>query len=321
VATERTIHIVSHGPHCLDGVAAAVAVARFYEGDRIIPRFSGPPQVDGVLRAVDPARSDAYELWITDISWREEATDDHLRALAERGVRIYWFDHHRTAINRYRAGAVRVPFAGHVVSDEFAASRLVYDYLSRRLRAEGRERARFHDLAHLIALADDNDRWLHQVPGSRTLALVVRALGEGSYEELLHIGADVAYTPRMAAAERRLEAELARTFQIADATRTEQRLRDGTVLVAAVCDGHPSEVADRWGKKTPRAVFALFDAKSLTVSLRRSPDCDVDLSRLAERLGGGGHAAAAGCELPQVRNTLARAVATSVAAAIDRDDG
>jgi oligoribonuclease NrnB/cAMP/cGMP phosphodiesterase (DHH superfamily) len=321
VATERTIHIVSHGPHCLDGVAAAVAVARFHEGDRVIPQFAGPPEVDGVLRAIDPARSDGYELWITDISWRETATDDHLRALSERGVRIYWFDHHRTAINRYRTGGVRVPFAGHVVSDEFAASRLVYDYLSRRLQAEGRESARFRDLAHLIALADDNDRWLHRVPGSRTLALVVRALGEESYEELLHIGADVAYTPRMAAAERRLEAELARTFQIADATRTEQRLRDGTALVAAVCDGHPSEVADRWGKKMQRAVFALFDAKSLTVSLRRSPDCDVDLSRLAERLGGGGHAAAAGCELPQVRNALAQAVARSVAAAIDRDDG
>jgi oligoribonuclease NrnB/cAMP/cGMP phosphodiesterase (DHH superfamily) len=321
VATERTIHIVSHGPHCLDGVAAAVAVARFHEGDRVIPQFSGPPEVDGVLRAIDPVRSDGYELWITDISWREAATDDHLRALAERGVRIYWFDHHRTAINRYRAGGIRVPFAGHVVSDEVAASQLVYDYLSRRLLAEGGERPRFQDLAHLVALADDNDRWLHRLPGSRTLALVVRALGEESYEELLHIGADVAYTPRMAAAERRLEAELTRTFQIADATRTEQRMRDGTVLVAAVCDGHASEVADRWGRKMQRAVFALFDAKSLTVSLRRSPDCDVDLSRLAERLGGGGHAAAAGCELTQVRDVLAKAVGTAVAAAIDRDDG
>jgi oligoribonuclease NrnB/cAMP/cGMP phosphodiesterase (DHH superfamily) len=298
-----------------------VAVARFHEGDHVVPQFSGPPEVDGVLRAIDPARSDGYELWITDISWREAATDDHLRALAERGVRIYWFDHHRTAINRYRAGGVRVPFAGHVVSDEVAASRLVYDYLSHRLLAEGGKRPRFQDLAHLIALADDNDRWLHRMPGSRTLALVVRALGEESYEELLHIGADVAYTPRMAAAERRLEAELARTFQIADATRTEQRMRDGTALVAAVCDGHASEVADRWGRKMQRAVFALFDAKSLTVSLRRSPDCDVDLSRLAERLGGGGHAAAAGCELTQVRDVLAKAVGTAVAAAIDRDDG
>ena len=53
-------------------------------------------------------------------------------------------------------------------------------------------------------------------------------------------------------------------------------------------------------------MFALYDAKSLAVSLRRSPDCTVDLSRLAAALGGGGHAAAAGCELPELRRVAGR---------------
>jgi len=320
VATERVIHIVSHGPHCLDGVASAVAVARFHEGERIIAQFAGPSEVDGVLRGIEPTTMNGYELWITDVSWREPETDAHLTALAKGGARIYWFDHHLTAINRYRAGGVQVPFADHVCSDEFAASRLVYRYLAERLRSEGLERKRFQDLAHLITMADDNDRWLHRVEGSRMLALVVRAMGEESYEELLHIGADVAYTPRMRAAERRLEAELARTFQIADATRTDQHRPDGTVLITAVCDGHTSEVADRWGKTMQRTVFALFDARGLSVSLRRSPDCEVDLSRVAERLGGGGHAAAAGCEVPELRNALARALGETVGAAMDREE-
>jgi nanoRNase/pAp phosphatase (c-di-AMP/oligoRNAs hydrolase) len=83
-------------------------------------------------------------------------------------------------------------------------------------------------------------------------------------------------------------------------------------LVAALCDGHPSEIADAWGKRTPNAVFALYDAKSLAVSLRRSPDCTVDLSHVAAALGGGGHAAAAGCEVPELRTLLAEAVATRV---------
>jgi nanoRNase/pAp phosphatase (c-di-AMP/oligoRNAs hydrolase) len=84
-------------------------------------------------------------------------------------------------------------------------------------------------------------------------------------------------------------------------------------VVAAVCDGHPSEVADAWGREMRGAVFALYDATSLTVSLRRSPDCQVDLSKLGEALGGGGHAAAAGAELPEVRRTLAEIIATRVA--------
>jgi oligoribonuclease NrnB/cAMP/cGMP phosphodiesterase (DHH superfamily) len=331
VATRQTIHIVSHGPHCLDGMAAAVAVARFHDGAAIHTQFASPTEVDRVLRGVEPAQSSPAqpspaqpspaqpsndELWITDISWREPATDAHLQRLAASGVAIYWFDHHRTAINRYRGGEIRVPFTDHVVSDEFAASRLVYEYLTRRLAAEKLERPRFRDLAHLIAMADDNDRWLHRVAGSRTLALVVSALGADSYDELLRIGPDVGYTPRMAATERRVQHELQRSFEIADATRKDVPLPGGIVLVAAMCDGYTSEVADRWGQQMTRAVFALYDARSLSVSLRRSPDCEVDLSRLAERLGGGGHAAAAGCELPAVRADVAARVADAVAEAI-----
>jgi nanoRNase/pAp phosphatase (c-di-AMP/oligoRNAs hydrolase) len=83
-----------------------------------------------------------------------------------------------------------------------------------------------------------------------------------------------------------------------------------------MCDGHPSEIADAWGKTTPNAVFALYDAESLSVSFRRSPDCAVDLSRLAAGLGGGGHAAASGCELPGLRRGLAEALADQVARAL-----
>ena len=82
--------------------------------------------------------------------------------------------------------------------------------------------------------------------------------------------------------------------------------------MTAVCDGHPSEIADAWGRRTANAVFALYDMRSLAVSLRRSPDCAVDLSRLAEAFGGGGHAAAAGCELPELRRELAEALAERV---------
>ena len=161
-------------------------------------------------------------------------------------------------------------------------------------------------------MADDNDRWLHRVPGSRELAGVVRILGAETYEELLTIDADLTYTPRMAAARDRVAAEIAHSLAVAGASRVERRIGDVT-LVAAVCDGHPSEVADAWRKERPNAVFALYDAKGLAVSLRRSADCEVDLSRLASALGGGGHAAAAGAELPELRTALAEALAARVA--------
>ena len=306
----KQVHVVSHGPHCLDGVAAAVAVARYYGAEAdVVPRFAGNSEIDAALQALEPAPD--TELWITDISWREPATDAHLRALAARGVRIYWIDHHRTALQRFGAGQVDVPFTGRVLSEEYAASRLVYEYL----RARGGAAAGFPALAPFIAMADDNDRWLHAVSGSRELAWTVRTLGADAYPELLGVDERVAYTPRMAEARARVEAEIRRSFEVATATRVERPL-GAVTLVVAVCDGHPSEIADAWGKQARNTVFALYDAKSLAVSLRRSPDCRFDLSQLAATLGGGGHAAAAGCTLPEVRLALAEAVAARVAGAI-----
>jgi oligoribonuclease NrnB/cAMP/cGMP phosphodiesterase (DHH superfamily) len=308
----KLVRIVSHGPHCLDGVAAAVSVARFYAGRaEVEARFAANNEIDGVLRDLDAVPGRDSELWITDISWREPETDAHLRALAAAGVRIFWIDHHRTALERFRAGAVDVPFADRVLSEDFAASRLVYEYLARRADVEGGCPPAFTALERLIAMADDNDRWLHRIPGSRELAWTVRTLGAEAYPELLAVDDRVTYSPLMQAARARVEAEIARSFAVAEASRVERRFGSVT-LVAAVCDGHPSEIADSWGKQARETVFALYDAKSLSVSFRRSPDCAVDLSHLAASLGGGGHAAASGAEVPELRRALAEAVVARV---------
>jgi oligoribonuclease NrnB/cAMP/cGMP phosphodiesterase (DHH superfamily) len=308
----KLVHVVSHGPHCLDGTAAAVTVARYHEGADVQPQFASNSEIDDVLRGLAATPGRDTELWITDISWRQPETDAHLRALVAAGVRVYWIDHHRTALERVRAGRVDVPFTDSVLSEEYAASRLTYEYLAGRLRAEGRLLPRFDALARLVAMADDNDRWLHRIPGSRELAWTVRALDGGAYQELMATDADVTYTPRMREALARAQAEIEASFATARASRVERRIGDVN-LVVAVCDGHPSEIADAWGKESQNAVFALYDAKSLAVSLRRSPDCTVDLSHVAASLGGGGHAAASGCQLPELRRVLAEAVAARVA--------
>jgi uncharacterized protein len=315
----KIVHVVSHGPHCLDGVAAAVAVARFHLDATVIPHFASNQKIDETILSLRCEPGDtAHEVWITDISWTTLAADAHLRNLAERGVNVYWIDHHRTAIERVAEGKVNVPFADSVVRDDYAASRLTYEYLAARLASRGERNPAFEDLARLIAMADDNDRWLHRIPGSRELALTVRAMGgEQAYEDLLTIDRDVTYTPRMREAAARIETELRRSFAIAEASRVSRAISERDVtLITAMCDGYPSEIADAWGKREHRAVFALFDAKSLSVSLRRSPDCDVDLSHLARGLGGGGHAAAAGCELPALRRQLAVDMAKRLGAAL-----
>jgi len=320
---------VSHGPHCLDGVTSAVAVARFHAGLDVRAHFANNPEINEALQAVPPAPSGrTQELWITDISWNRPETDRHLRDLAETGTRIVWIDHHRTAIERLKRGAIDVPIATQVVEDTYAASRLVFDHLRERLATEGRTPSGRSDhadaflaLAKLVALADDNDRWIHAMEGSRELALTVGAMHDtDAYRELLAVDAEVTYTPSMREAEARVTAEVAATHALADRTRRARTVGDVTVL-AAWCAGYPSEIGDAWGKATPNAVIALYDTRSDGVSFRRSPASGVDLSRVAETFGGGGHAAAAGCKIPGMGGRDADALADLVAAAVQRVTG
>ncbi len=313
----EVVHIVSHGPHCLDGVTAAVTVARFYAGAEIHPRFANNPEVNEVILSVPPPPTgQAQDLWITDISWTAPEADRHLRALAAAGTRIFWVDHHRTAIERLRRGAIDVPFSELVVEDTYAASRLVFEHLRARLVRDGRSAPEFLALERLVLLADDNDRWIHALAGSRQLALVVGAMrNTEAYRELLAIDPDVTYTPAMREAEARLNAELAATHALAERTRCERMVGDIRV-VAAWCAGYPSEVGDAWGRRASRMVMALYDTKNDGVSFRRSPDGPVDLSRLAERFGGGGHAAAAGCKIEGLGQRDAAVLCGLVAAAL-----
>lgn len=320
------VHIVSHGPHCLDGVTSAVAVARFHAGLEVHTHFANNPEINEVIQAVPPPPAGkTQEIWITDISWTEPATDAHLRALAAAGTGVVWIDHHRSAIERLKRGTIDVPFRHMTVEDTYAASRLVFEHLERRLAAEGRtpsgrdeDAAAFRALAKLVALADDNDRWIHAIPGSRELALTVGAMRDTTaYRELLGVDADVTHTPAMREAEARVTAEVAATHALAEKTRRERRVGDVTVI-AAWCAGYPSEIGDKWGKATPNAVVALYDTKSAGVSFRRSPASQVDLSAVAETFGGGGHAAAAGCKIPGMGDRDADALATVVASAVQR---
>lgn len=313
--SERYVHVVSHGPQCLDGVTAAVVVAAFHPDTHCRPLFCSNTGVNRALREFRcPPQSAVHELWITDISWTDPAADAHLTNLEKQGVRIFWIDHHRTAIERFRSGQVRVPFFQLVLDESFAASRLTFEFL-RQWRPHVEVPPY---LAHLVELADDHDRWLHRFSDSHALALAVNALNsEDSFLELLAFARTGQWTERLQAAYREAQAAIEHSMAVAEQSRCERALTDlGIALVTAVCDGYPSEVADRWNATAKDTVFALFDLRSQSVSFRRSPDCAVDVSQVARRLGGGGHPAAAGCEIPHLLHRLASAVADAVEPAL-----
>lgn len=307
---ECRIEVISHGPSCLDGVMAAAAVQRFYEDSSVHVRLAANGESDQAIQELKPAgRVD--EVWITDLSWTSNETASHLNALAHEGARIFWIDHHRTAVSRSGAPEFRVAFAGQVLSEQYSAAKLTFNFLRQLALERGDEDhfVRYQNFKPFAELADDHDRWIHHLPGSSDWALAVQTLGGiESYREIIRL--------RMPKMSRKLLAALEigrsamdRSVEVAQATLVERPLQNGLMVRSACCIGYSSEVASRLYDGQTATIVALFDLRSLGVSLRRSADCAIDLSVLAENFGGGGHPAAAGFTIDEVKRAPAERLA------------
>jgi oligoribonuclease NrnB/cAMP/cGMP phosphodiesterase (DHH superfamily) len=310
---ERSAVVVSHGPFCLDGVAAAACVGRFYGESRVTPVFAHPSDVDRAIEEATRASSEPQDLWIADITWKDQKTETLFKDLVHRGWRIFWIDHHTIALEKDAKEMESIGLTGWVASNRFSAARLLYDYLISAEALLGKAPSSLKRFEKVVLLADDNDRWVHKLRGSRELAMTVAALGGTvAYRELLRIDADVRYSPRMEKAYDTASRELSDSIALAMRTRLEKTANDGLKIVAALCKGYTSEVAEALrqamtkssDRNVPRAIFLLYNLDDQRISLRRTPDCEVDLARLAGRFGGGGHPAASGFELPEARGYL-----------------
>ncbi|MBI3611141.1 MAG: hypothetical protein HY204_10640 [Nitrospirae bacterium] len=310
---KKSALVVSHGPFCLDGVTAAACVGRFYGEARVTPVFTHPSDVDRAIEEATRASKEPQDLWIADITWKDPKTGKLFKDLIRQGWRIFWVDHHTIALEKDNEEIQALGLTGWVASNRFSAARLLYDYLISAEALLGKAPSSLKRFEKVVLLADDNDRWLHQRRGSRELALTVAALGGTvAYRELLHTNADLRYSPRMQEAYRRASRELSDSIALANRTRLEKTADDGLTIVAALCKGYTSEVAEALrqammknsDRNTARVIFLLYNLEDQRISLRKTPDCEVDLARLSGRFGGGGHPAAAGFELPEAQGYL-----------------
>jgi oligoribonuclease NrnB/cAMP/cGMP phosphodiesterase (DHH superfamily) len=295
----RTAIVISHGPYCLDGIAAAACVGRFYGEAHVTPFFTHPSNVDRVIKEATQNSKQPQDLWIADITWKNPETDKYLKQLAKDGWRIFWADHHAIAMDKRESDIEKIGLTGWVVSDQYSAARLLFDYMVSHEDKIGKANQQLLEFQKVVLLADDNDRWIHNMSGSRELALTVAALsGVDAYHELVYIDSDVNYSSRMRDAYHKASEQLSESISLAHRTKIDKKMDEfGIRVVAALCNGFTSEVADTLMKDFKNTIFVLFNLKDQRFSLRRSPECSINLDLLARQLGGGGHPAAAGFDL------------------------
>ncbi len=299
---------------------AAAAIERFYADQRVVTTLAANGESDRAIQALRPRESgELDEFWITDLSWTSTGTAAHLTNLIRSGARAYWVDHHRTAVARADAPEFDVPFSGRMLTEEFSAARLTFNFLKQLAeeRGETERLAEFERFFPFAAIADDHDRWIHRIPESADWALAVQTLGGiDSYREIIRLDEPVMSRKlRLALVAGRKAMD--KSLEIAHATMVERPLGNGLRIRSACCMGYSSEVASKLYAGQTRTVIALFDLRSLGVSLRRSEDCEVDLSQLARAFGGGGHAAAAGFAVDEAKRAPAERLAELLGARLE----
>jgi oligoribonuclease NrnB/cAMP/cGMP phosphodiesterase (DHH superfamily) len=301
---------------------AAAAVQRYYGNERVVTLLAANGESDSIIQGIKLSNSsEPDEIWITDLSWTSIATAAHLTNLTREGARVFWIDHHRTAVSRADAPEFDVPYAARVLSEEYSAARLTFNFLQKTAHESGDERRlhAFDTFQQFAAIADDHDRWIHKIPESADWALAVQTLGGmESYREIIRMREPMLSRRLRLALENGRNA-MDRSLQVAQATMVERPLGNGLRLRSACCVGYSSEVASKLYEGQQRTVIALFDLRSLGVSLRRSADCDVDLSELARNFGGGGHAAAAGFAVSDVKRAPAERLVEILAERLEND--
>ena len=302
---------------------AAAAIARFFEGGRVFASLPGNNESDRAIQSSQAARQVGRRRNLDHRLFMDAAGNrERLKQLAEGGARIFWIDHHRTAVSRADAPEFKVPFAGKVLSEKYSAARLTFDYLKHREDefSQPRSGASSKAFRRFAEIADDHDRWIHQIPESPDWALAVQTLGGiPSYREIIKLR-----EPKMS---RRLrDALLAgqdamrRSIEFAKSTLVLRPLSNGVTLRTACCFGYSSEVAAHLYENATRPSSHCSTCAARASACGAVADCEVDLSKLAEQFGGGGHAAASGFMIPELRRVPAERLAEMLAERVDRND-
>lgn len=250
----------------LDGVGCAVVFAgagNELGGVRLVENGA----IDAAVRE---ALTSARSILVSDHGI-DPSTADAVDAFLAGGGHFALLDHHRSSQHlASRAWAT--------IDEARSGTGLLFDHL-------GRPPA----LAEFSALVEDHDLWRHADPRSAQLASLLGLLGHQRF--LARFSAD----PRVEFSEPErllIETEESRREEYLVRRVAQARVveRDGVRWAICYAESYQSDLAERLMNELGAGATAIVNPAKRTVSLRGR---SIDVSAVAERHGGGGHARAA----------------------------
>jgi oligoribonuclease NrnB/cAMP/cGMP phosphodiesterase (DHH superfamily) len=255
----------------LDGLGCAVLVAGTISDSTVQLVENGvvDDKVREAVRALRP-EAGAHHLLITDHGV-DATTAALIDDFIQGGGECQLLDHHRSS-----ARLAGRPWA--TIDESHSATGLLYEHMGRPER-----------FAEFVGLVEDHDLWQHRDERSSRLATLAWLLGSERF--LARFCADP--TVQFRESERLLlDIEEGRQTGYLDKKVRQARVAEIGGVGWALCyaEQYQSDLAERLMTDRGVQATAIINPGKRTVSLRGR---NVDVSRVAERFGGGGHARAA----------------------------
>ena len=241
-------------------------------------------------------------IYILDFSYPPEV----IREFAETAKSITVLDHHLTAAEqyggygeyRYKHGNCPVDIRIH---EEHSGASLTFKYLSEReLGSHQFDFLTHRRLKDLVRAVKDYDLWYHEFSSTKVihdlLQIIPRTI-EGWLDVFVH-ESDEDFAKRMEKCTHFFNAYEALAATIADTHKVINLCGHRVPVVNS-----PHVFADRiceylYQGDAPFAISFVVNSKELYCSLRSKRDGGVDVSAIAKKFGGGGHATSAAFKIP-----------------------
>jgi len=259
-------HLCIYHKNCPDGFGAALSVKVFLDRE-----FSNEPQEWLAAHHDDlPPNVAGKNVYIVDFAYKR----DVLLKLKQQAKTLQVIDHHVTAKNDLDG----LDFC--VFDMNKSGAYLSWQFFNPNL-----------PVPKLIEYIQDRDLWRWQLPNSKAFSaglelhqmefdLWLPLLNDGAVKAIIEQGKVV-----LAYQQIEIEKALKKGFELVDIAGYQVPCLNTTVLI--------SDIGDRLCKGYPFAAM-YFESKDKRVYSLRSDEQGIDVSKVAEKFGGGGHPRAAG---------------------------
>ncbi len=288
---EKTALVTHQG--CMDGsTCALVFMVAGGKKENIFFTAPGHDKTDDIVNYL-------AETWQGDILVADASISLSLaEKLNKKNTPIRILDHHKSAIPLNKFSWCEIE-----VENKRAGGKMLYDYFMSYFSSDRIFASILNKYEDLVNAADDVDRWVWKHPSSENLVTFHDALEQERFIERfddnpsLRFVSEEKYLIEVYKHKREIFVERKKE----SATMTMQKVQGHDVKIAVVEAGTQQSMLGNDLCTDPEYnadIAVIINARS--VSFRASKNCPVDLSKVAELNGGGGHAKAAGAALPGI---------------------